>query len=1124
VTTDTGSSSSDRITSDTTLVLNGTAAANSTVTITRVGVGVLGTTTASGAGEWSFDYTGTTLSEGLVRFTATATDAANNTGPSSGPFSVTIDTQAPAAPAIASITRNGSTTITGTAEAGSSVTVVLNGVTNLGSAVADSSGEWTLVYSGSIGAGSQSFVATAADVAGNAGPASAPYILNTSLATPVITGITVDSGTSATDRVTNDPTLVLSGTSDAAVTLTISRDDVGVVGTTTANGSGQWTFDYTGTVLSNGTYGFTAVASDGSSSSASSTLVPVTVDTTLPTVLSINRLNPLVAATSATEVTFRVTFSESILGLDAADFALTTDGTLSGAITAVSAATGTTIDVTVGSLTGEGNLRLDLKPSGTGIEDTAGNAIAAGFTTGQSYLRSLTGNGTWTQPVTGGLWGDNNNWLGGVIAAGTGTTGNFNTLDLTADNRVHLDSPRVVGALTFGDTAVATPASWIVDNNGNAANVLTLAPNSGSPTITVNPLGTNALVKLEAGLAGTSGLTKAGTGTLTLAAANTVSGAVSIVGGILRLDTGSNLNAAAINLNTSATATLHVNGGSVTSSALSTLGASSIAGTFVQDSGSAAFNAGIRTNSDFGSTVRVNGGTFTASNVDIRRNSAAAADYNSGFIVSGGTSTVGAIGLGTANSTGALTVSGGSLTSTGPVTVAWQATGGRGGAMRVLGGTFAVQDTAFGLILARNPGSNPNNVATATFTGGVSTVEKITLGYDSAVSAGSATLTINGGALYLGSGGIVKNGSGTFATTLNLTSGILGAKSDWATAVNLTLPSGSSLALKAADASDLARNITLSGVLSGAGSLTKTGAGVLTMAGSNTYSGATNVNQGVLNVTGSVAAASTVTVKSGATLSGTGTLNGAVLLQSGSSLSPADAVTVGTINAGSLTWDGGAVLKANVGTSTDLVAITGSLTKGSSGTYEVAGISATPLTIGNTYTLASFGSTTFSASDFSFTGAMGAKGTFALTANNLQFTVTSDGTGAAAYAAWAAGYSWPNGLSGEAADADGDGLPNLLEFFLTQNPTVGGPSGITAVKVTVGNEVYPALSYVRRASIGDVRVATQVATTLDFAVDLGSVEVSSTPRGDGNLDVVVRSAVPLSQQPRQYLRLQVTIP
>ena len=111
----------------------------------------------------------------------------------------------------------------------------------------------------------------------------------------------------------------------------------------------------------------------------------VLVDTTAPSVTSINRQNPSGATTNASSVTFRVTFSESVSGVDTGDFSLTTTSTAAGTIASVSAGSGTTIDVTVNSITGDGTLRLDLKSSGTGIKDTAGNDISGGFTTGQTY-------------------------------------------------------------------------------------------------------------------------------------------------------------------------------------------------------------------------------------------------------------------------------------------------------------------------------------------------------------------------------------------------------------------------------------------------------------------------------------------------------------------------------------------------------------------------------------------------------------------------------------------------------------------------------------------------------------------------------------------------------------------
>ena len=95
---------------------------------------------ANGSGAWS--YTTAALANGAHSLTATATDAAGNTGVASAALSVTIDTTAPVAPTIASfstdsgtvgdgITNDNTLTLTGTAEANATVKV-FDGATLLG--------------------------------------------------------------------------------------------------------------------------------------------------------------------------------------------------------------------------------------------------------------------------------------------------------------------------------------------------------------------------------------------------------------------------------------------------------------------------------------------------------------------------------------------------------------------------------------------------------------------------------------------------------------------------------------------------------------------------------------------------------------------------------------------------------------------------------------------------------------------------------------------------------------------------------------------------------------------------------------------------------------------------------
>ena len=109
----------------------------------------VGTTTADGSGAWSYNLS-SPLADGNHSLRATATDAAGNVSGQSSSRSITVDTSAPAAPGgvgLSSATDTGSShsdgitgnkqpTITGTAEAGSTVTVYVDGVA-VGTATAD---------------------------------------------------------------------------------------------------------------------------------------------------------------------------------------------------------------------------------------------------------------------------------------------------------------------------------------------------------------------------------------------------------------------------------------------------------------------------------------------------------------------------------------------------------------------------------------------------------------------------------------------------------------------------------------------------------------------------------------------------------------------------------------------------------------------------------------------------------------------------------------------------------------------------------------------------------------------------------------------------------------------------
>lgn len=267
-------------TDDTTPTLNGTAEANSTVSIFDNGV-VIGTAQADGAGNWSF--TTPTLTEGTHTFTARATDVAGNTSAASTVTTVNVDLTPPAAPTDLVVNGTG-TQVTGHAEAGSTVTILSSTGTVLGTGVADGLGNFTATLTPSQTSG-QTLQAFATDVAGNPGqPANVTAPFTGLPATPVITTIYDDVGTIqgnvGNNQSTNDSRPDISGTAQARATVNIYNNGV-LLATVVANDAGAWSYTPT-TPLTEGLHAITATATNPNGTSSPSTAINITVDTLAP--------------------------------------------------------------------------------------------------------------------------------------------------------------------------------------------------------------------------------------------------------------------------------------------------------------------------------------------------------------------------------------------------------------------------------------------------------------------------------------------------------------------------------------------------------------------------------------------------------------------------------------------------------------------------------------------------------------------------------------------------------------------------------------------------------------------------------------------------------------------------
>ena len=1106
---DTGAIADDANTADTTLILGGTAWPGSTVTLRRMGAGVIGSTTADGAGNWTFDATATSLPDNYYVFFASASSGGTESQLSRG-FVVRVDTTAAEAPVITSMVMTPDVVFNGTAEPGVSVAVRFEGGAIVATATADAAGSWSAAYTGpALDPAVYAFVASAVDLAGNPGPESDTYTVDTGLAAPVFTGITSDSGYAADDQITNDTSLVIQGTAPAGSTVSVSRSGtVGVVGTAEADASGNWVLDTTGTTLPQGTYTFSATASVGGTSSPASAPFVVVVDTSRPTIPSLVRHDPATAATSSDTLIFRVTMSEPVVDVDVTDFSITrSPASITGTISAVTQVSPSVYDVVVTGVSGDGTLRLD-RPSSARISDYAGNTTNSGFTGGQSYTLRLPGSGVWSNSLGDGVWSDATNWEAGVVANGDGATGDFGSLEITEDLTVHLDSPRTIGRLVFGDADIDTAATWTLDDSGNAANVLTMASVS-APTIQVNHSGTtgqsDAVIAaasaavpatIDVVLTGTQGLTKTGKGTALLTRPVEITGPLALTtsGGYLTLGPGSSYEAESATIGTSAQ--LQVAGGSFTTPGTITIANGGQSGVQVYD-GTATI-AEIRTTGDRDGVVRVTGGTANIGSLSFGRTSNSegeAANFGrAGLIIQGGSTTIGTLTIASGNSWSGASIEGGELTVTGSATFANQVTSGRGALLRVTGGRFTVPDEVDGLVLSKKNGANANNVAKVTLSGGVTTLGKLTLGFDNTVTAGSVSVTLAGGELYLGQGGLEKRGTATMATAVTLESGILGAMGDWSTAHPLAL--AGAVDLRAADEAGIGRIITLDGVISGSGTVTKSGAGTLRLNAQNTFDGATVVTAGRLELDGSVAGH--VQVLAGAAIAGAGTISGDLLLDAGSSLA-ADPFAP------------------------NLLSITGALTSSDVGVRTVAVNPSAPMNVGATYALAQFGSTTLTDADFALAPVPGYLGVVQVGSDALSLLVTGAGA-TAEFTHWAYLNALPPGLDGPNDNPAGDGIPNLLKFVLALDPNQASAEGIAATTVEEAGATYPAIVYTRRKALGGVTADVLVAPDLGFTTLLGVVEVSASDNGDGTETVVTRSAVTTAQQPRQFFRIAATLP
>ncbi|MDE8650216.1 Ig-like domain-containing protein [Novosphingobium album (ex Liu et al. 2023)] len=270
---DTGTSTTDGITKNTTgLTITGNAESGSKVEVFD-GVKSLGFATASATGTFSLDAD---LAEGSHAITAIAQDQAGNIGKLSGTFTLVVDTTPPAAPtalALAAADDTGSSstdgittkgeglTVTGTASA-NGVVELFDGATSLGKITAGTDGKFSIDIA--LDEGVHTVTAKTTDAAGNLSDASGAITINVDNTAPLPPSLLDlaaddDNGASNSDNITSKTTnLTISGTTEAGARVELF-DGSTSVGTFFAGADGSFAKDIN---LAIGDHAITAKVTD----------------------------------------------------------------------------------------------------------------------------------------------------------------------------------------------------------------------------------------------------------------------------------------------------------------------------------------------------------------------------------------------------------------------------------------------------------------------------------------------------------------------------------------------------------------------------------------------------------------------------------------------------------------------------------------------------------------------------------------------------------------------------------------------------------------------------------------------------------------------------------------------
>ena len=314
----------------------------------------------------------------------------------------------------------------------------------IGSTIADASGNFS--FTGSFSEGHQ-ITAQVTDANGNTSDFSNLELVDaTAPNIPVITSITNDSNIS-NDFITNDSTLLVSGTGDpnSEVHLLIDNSQVGII---TVDATGNWTLDIISTVLTSGSYSLTAKAIDNSlNESEISTAITLQIDAVAPDAPTITSITNDTGV-SNDGVTADNTLMVSGSAESNASVYLYIDGNIQD--TTTTDATGAYIFDLTSTPLASGTYNLSVK-----AKDIAGN-----ISTESTVFSLVIDTSTPNTPIINDLSedtdvvGDNITQDSTLIFSGTGDPNLFVELFLNSNS--------------IGETTIQADGTWLFDYSANA--------------------------------------------------------------------------------------------------------------------------------------------------------------------------------------------------------------------------------------------------------------------------------------------------------------------------------------------------------------------------------------------------------------------------------------------------------------------------------------------------------------------------------------------------------------------------------------------------------------------------------------------------------------------------------